>query len=98
MPGVIANGEAGVAVTPLGSPLTEMLTVPANPFLAATETTIGGLIVPTLADNADGPTENVKSGAAGGGAICELPPPQPTLKAMAEAITQAMPPATEEAQ
>ena len=91
------NGEAGVAVTPLGSPVTEMLTVPAKPFLAATETTIGGLLVPTLADNADGATENVKSGARGGGAICELPSPQPTEKPMAQATTPTNNPAEEEA-
>jgi hypothetical protein len=75
-----------------------MLTVPAKPFLATTETTIGGLIVPTLADNADGATENVKSGASGGGTICDLAPPQPTVKAMAQAVTPTNNPAKEEAQ
>jgi hypothetical protein len=85
LPAAIVIGVDGDEVTPAGRPDNDIATGPENPFIAAADTTDGGLVVPEMAVRADGPTEKVKSGGGGGVGVF-VPPPQPTSSVMRIAI------------
>jgi len=65
---------AGVAVTPVGKPLTAMLTVPVKPFNAETATDTACGAPPFITETVAGPAAKVKSAVT----VLELPP-QPQI-------------------
>ena len=63
VPGVSAS-VAGLAVTPVGSPLSVMFTVPVKLFRAVAFMEIACPVLPAVRDRLPGDAETVKSGAA----------------------------------
>jgi len=78
VPAATPKGLAGFDVTPLGSPLRAICTVPLNPFAPLIETLMGVLVAPwvTLREFTERRTEK-SCGAGGGGWTLAVPPPQP---------------------
>lgn len=74
-PALTEKGEAGLAVTPGGSPVNETCTAAEKPFSAVTVTLTGALVPPcgTVLDA----VENRRTKSACGGGDCFPPPPSP---------------------
>ena len=79
-PGAVLKGLAGLEMTPLGRPMSEIWTGLVKPFWAFTETLTGRLVPPWETDKEF--EERAMEKSAGGievGAVCAEPPPQPLM-------------------